>query len=542
MANRAYLWNTNVLSNNMFALGSTEDGVDIRRVIVAEAVYRVPVPWMCCFRTLDLQIFAPTRADMFGDDEADDGLAIAYERLVPCTTVAEAHRNLAASWPLFAAIALDSNEDPEDDARDKWQDALDALKTLPFPYLTVAIYEVVESEAEHASFVEAMRGDLASVPHLIELSRSHGDIEIALDAGFFQNSEFAGATLPAITPESADNADWQKAWRKLAKPRSKAAAESHAQTCVNLDEYARNGLSAQVIEDRRAFHMFKVPHDAEPAPREWEWNVPLELISYAESLVDEVEAERARGLALNLPLARSAFAAHYTANLICLHRLLLCPMRRCSPDNILMSCDVALYTAFGLVVGCEGEALRSARMLCATFTRPNFFLNSVAPAEQFVFALFFSHFDQPLPELAVHKRTPIHNALLENGRWRSADTEELATLCLAACREYTHIAYIGPFRGIPITILTLFKLREMSGLANPVIDHPLFNAMNGPLPALVPRDQLKDELVIAVRQRMERHGFDERMIYESIVSGAAPSNEMMQPARTESQAPWWKFW
>ena len=118
MANRAYLWNTNVLSNNMFALGSTEDGVDIRRVIVAEAVSRVPVPWMCCFRTLDLQIFAPTRADMFGDDEGDDGLVIAYERLVPCTTVAEAHRNLAASWPLFAAIALDSNEDPEDDARD----------------------------------------------------------------------------------------------------------------------------------------------------------------------------------------------------------------------------------------------------------------------------------------------------------------------------------------------------------------------------------------------------------------------------------------
>lgn len=111
--------------------------------------------------------------------------------------------------------------------------------------------------------------------------------------------------------------------------------------------------------------MFRVPLDADPAPREWEWNVALELISYAESLVDEVEAERARGLALNVSLAQSAFAAHYTANLIYLHRLLLCPMRRCSHETIMMDCDVALYTAFGLVAGCEEEALRSARMLCA---------------------------------------------------------------------------------------------------------------------------------------------------------------------------------
>jgi hypothetical protein len=123
------------------------------------------------------------------------------------------------------------------------------------------------------------------------------------------------------------------------------------------------------------------------------------------------------------------------------------------------------------------------------------------------------------------------------------------------CREHTYIAPEGPFRGLPIAILAMLKLRAMSGLANPEVDHSLFNTPMGPLPARVPFNEAMDELVARVNARMEQHGYDKKAIYEAVVTNVAlpieaaiaanserPSVQDTQPNSSEPRPPWWRFW
>lgn len=517
MANRAYLLNTKILSNNEFALLAEQPGTEEQYLEIAEAAYRVPVLWMCCFRSEDLRTYAPTRAELYDDDDTDPG-EVAYERLVPCTTVAAAVRNLRASRSLVEAVARDASKDPEELALDKWEDAIAALQKLPFPYLTVVVHEVVQSEEEHASFVEALRGDAAAVRHLVELSRSRDDFEVALDAGIWRTFDAAGRPLPAVTPAEADNPSWQKLWRKRASGRIKADEEYFLLTRKSLGEYARNGLSVEEIESRD-YHASKMPPKA-PSPYDWEWNVGGWLTSYAEALVREIEDERSRGLALNAKRAQNAFAAEFTAQMINLHRLLLSTTRGWSKDNIRMQPDTVLYTALGLVAGCEEDSLRSARMLCAAWRRPDFYGGFLRPTERFLFTILSAYLNEPTPPLVAHKasgKSPVLDILLAGGRWRNADAEKLKPLCFIACREYTYIAPEGPFLGLPIAVLLMFKLRELSGLANPEVVHSLFNPPIDALPTRVSFSSAPDELVTRVRERMGQHGYDEKTIYDAIV-------------------------
>ena len=70
MANRAYLLNTQFAISDPQLLQKklSEPGNDYAEV--AEAAYKIPIPWLCCFRQADLQTF-PYR---LGDD--DDGNVI----------------------------------------------------------------------------------------------------------------------------------------------------------------------------------------------------------------------------------------------------------------------------------------------------------------------------------------------------------------------------------------------------------------------------------------------------------------------------------
>jgi len=61
--------------------------------------------------------------------------------------------------------------------------------------------------------------------------------------------------------------------------------------------------------------------------------------------------------------------------------------------------------------------------------------------------------------------------------------------------------------------LLLFKLRELRGLENPKIDHPLMDSSLG----LLPREAtiIQDDLIDRVRTRMEGDEFSEDAIFSA---------------------------
>ena len=94
----------------------------------------------------------------------------------------------------------------------------------------------------------------------------------------------------------------------------------------------------------------------------------------------------------------------------------------------------------------------------------------------------------PMPPQADDE--PLFAALLAH--WRSPDPNAIAPLLLAACDRHTHLAMIrkdspdfhthGDLAYIPFEILAVLRLRQMLGLTNPQLDHPLMATPLGTLP------------------------------------------------------------
>jgi hypothetical protein len=318
--------------------------------------------------------------------------------------------------------------------------------------------------------------------------------------------------------DAGQHAKWMDAWRALAAGRNEEDERDYQGRLKALQTYVKQGVSEERIAQYQQWGLNKISADADPPPFEWEWELSSELGSYAESVLREVEADRARGLGLNVARARNAFAARYTAQMIALHRLQLCKARGASTENIQLWPDEVQYAALGVVAGCEEAGLHAAWMLCGVWQRPEFYFDLLRPEVRFIFMLFASVLKVPLPPLTAFSETPMLNALLEDDRWCTLDAHALAPLCLAACEEHTRLAPRGPFQGLPIGIVLVFKLRAMRGLANPSVDHPLLKVPVEPFPESVSLDAACDELVARVRERMQRNGYQEAAIYEAVVT------------------------
>jgi hypothetical protein len=112
---------------------------------------------------------------------------------------------------------------------------------------------------------------------------------------------------------------------------------------------------------------------------------------------------------------------------------------------------------------------------------------------------------------------PVYEGILE--RWREPDPEILRPWLLAACDRHTHDSMrdsekmfhdCSGFPRTPLEILLLFRLRELTGLRNPILDHPLmerpFDALPEPQPAYIPDDLVRGTLA---RVREDWPQFDE---------------------------------
>jgi len=113
----------------------------------------------------------------------------------------------------------------------------------------------------------------------------------------------------------------------------------------------------------------------------------------------------------------------------------------------------------------------------------------------------------PLPPQADDE--PLFSALLSH--WRAPDAAALAPLLLAACDRHTHLVLIrkdspdfhtdGALTYVPFEILAVLRIREILGLPNPALDHPLMATAFGTLPgpSAPYRDALLDGVIRQAR-------------------------------------------
>jgi hypothetical protein len=178
MANRAALLNSAVLSSDIYGLNENAGKPGNDLITFCEAAYRIPIPWLCCFRQQDLRTAI---IPMDADDSAFDEPAVtstqvplapsrpASEELpIPCTSVAQALLNLEQARPLMVEIAGNA-----DIARDYYDEMVYYLKALPLPYLTMDPLEVVfmsDPNEWRRNIVGALSGTPSAIPYLKRLS------------------------------------------------------------------------------------------------------------------------------------------------------------------------------------------------------------------------------------------------------------------------------------------------------------------------------------------------------------------------------------
>lgn len=116
--------------------------------------------------------------------------------------------------------------------------------------------------------------------------------------------------------------------------------------------------------------------------------------------------------------------------------------------------------------------------------------------------------------------------------WREPDPETLKPWLLAACDRHTHEARpdtekvfydCSRFLRTPLEILMVFRLRELAGLSNPMLDHPLmeapFDRLSDMPPAYVP-----DALMLGTLERVRQDwpNFDQEIALASLVDLSRP--------------------
>ena len=171
MSLRNHLLNTSVLSSDQKALGLAVRDNGAKVVEVAECINNVPLPWLACFRTDDLQ---PCLV------EADVSIR------VPCVDLPTAIKNLAATLPLFERLTGEKEY-----AREYWQHALDDLKKLPLPFLTMDVSELLSfssSDDLNTYMVASLGGTVEALDFLKDVFIAYYDGKLPYKrADFYAN-------------------------------------------------------------------------------------------------------------------------------------------------------------------------------------------------------------------------------------------------------------------------------------------------------------------------------------------------------------------
>jgi hypothetical protein len=325
------------------------------------------------------------------------------------------------------------------------------------------------------------------------------------------NGSMNAVNRPGINPK------WFNAWPKDRAKLVKWRSENKTEVQQKLEYYVEHGVV-----------LSNVPWGPGVGPvplRAWERGLDLERALGMRACFNLIEVEM-RGMSVagsfDSAEALRAFAGIYTVEMIELRRHC-----RYTAEEARMNYRHIPFTGLGIILGCT-QAFELARLQVLAYRRRHYRRErAFYPIFHFMLRITAEFFgESPLDVEGESMMNPIFNALLEY--WRTKDTDDLTPLCLAACDFHT--IRCGPtprnkfyefggeeFTRLPIEILLLFKLRQLCGLTNPKLDHPLINLPLGELPAEIAFDSIAtppDDLIYRVRQRMMQDEYNELLISE----------------------------
>ncbi len=337
-------------------------------------------------------------------------------------------------------------------------------------------------------------------------------------------SKSNSAAVAALKPPAADRPGISEKWRKQLK-RSLTFRKSwqpgfETRERSALEYYVHNGIQKPIpglaLEDK-------------PAVAPWKpWNTRMPVTErYAKALAARWELGMIVDGMHNATEAATALHAMYLSQLKMVHLHFLRDKPSKEPRGHVTARFIS-FAAFGIATGQTVQSLRLARVQLQAarmgFHSPSFY-GCFTSLTHRLFADF-------LGEPSVHiegdpeyldksevRGDPIVNGLL--AVWRDPDPSVLLQHCLAVSDLHTHHAhevgdswwreYSSYWSRTPITVLLVLKLRELLGLQNPHIDHPMMDDMRPLLASrLAPAEP--DDLIKAVRAQMEKDGFDERAV------------------------------
>lgn len=326
---------------------------------------------------------------------------------------------------------------------------------------------------------------------------------------------------PGIDPK------WERGWKTIQRNGIQWIDARGPKNILQLEEYVHDGI----VQEEQDF-LQKSPNPlVEPPFMKWESSYLRSSLSvYGLMRVFEFEMKGMAG-EWDSALAIRAFAARYTAQTASLYAAHQFPNR--FNGRLLqagLSTGDVLFTALGIVIGCKEEAIRLARMQLAAY-KAGYFLGDKRyyPIFTFMLRILANYLeDQPLVLEGEPLAEPIMQALFD--LWRVSDPNALVNVCLAACDYHTQRCKTGNAKNFyefenrewtrtPIEILLLFKLRQLIGLQNPHLDHPLMNTALGVLPEEMAFQP--DDLILRVRARMQQDGYNEGKVYEFVCGTSA---------------------
>jgi hypothetical protein len=309
---------------------------------------------------------------------------------------------------------------------------------------------------------------------------------------------------------------WLPAWKSHRKTNLQGIRDYSSEVTKQLEHYARFGTPLERPDQTFA--------DLEPPVRMWESTyIQLSINGRANLKLLEFELKGIDEGVFDPIIAMHAFAAAYTNEMIVMHEGSLRPARfKGTVPADLHSSEIP-HTALGVVIGCKQHAFKLATMQLAALRNGDYCDIAPFPIHRFLLEILGEYLDVPrATRSSKDARAPILDELLK--RWRSGDPAPLVDACLAACDLHTwHCNDDFEFNNaywtrIPIEVLLVFKLRELIGLENPHIEHPLMNTSLGVLPK--PVDFAPDELMQRARVRMQQDGYDEDGIYARVTGNS----------------------
>ena len=314
-----------------------------------------------------------------------------------------------------------------------------------------------------------------------------------------------------VVARAGVNQEWLKNWDEVFHENEEILKVHSEENIESLEYYVQHGETKQK----------KFPTALQVTHQRWKWEdfVDSELANYGLYQIWKFEVSSIEKKEFDLSFANSAFSAIFLSQMIRLFIHFRFPARFNGRKLQLMQLEGIAYSALGIVIGKNDQASKLARLQLLAYRKGFYAKTDFYPIFHFMMKIIADYLSEP-PHVPRGEalEDQVFNDLYRV--WRLPEAEEIVPFCLAALDSHTNRSvciegetheFEAAWQHTPVEILLMFTLRELSGLSNPAIDHPLMNSPLGVCPKLTNSPQ--DVLIESVGERMCKDGFNEDEIF-----------------------------